>query len=97
MEKNFVFVVFSNYIYNEHKYNVLKECLESWISNKNYKFKPANIDIKYISINPNNNDKMFIVSVNKEWLIRKDLGSIINNRLFNASTYLSMFIDVLEF
>lgn len=97
MEKNFVFVVFSNYIYNEHKYNVLKECLESWISNENYKFKPANIDIKYISINPNNNDKMFIVSVNKEWLIRKDLGSIINNRLFNASTYLSMFIDVLEF
>ena len=94
MEKNFVFVVFSNYIYNEHKYNVLKECLESWISNENYKFKPANIDIKYISINPNNNDKMFIVSVNKEWLIRKDLGSIINNRLFNASTYLSMFIDV---
>ena len=53
MEKNFVFVVFSNYIYNEHKYNVLKECLESWISNENYKFKPANIDIKYISINPN--------------------------------------------
>ena len=97
MEKNFVFVVFSNYIYNEHKYNVLKECLESWISNENYKFKPANIDIKYISINPNNNDKMFIVSVNKEWLIRKDLGSIIDNRLFNASTYLSMFIDVLEF
>lgn len=97
MEKNFVFVVFSNYIYNEHKYNVLKECLESWISNENYKFKPANIDIKYISINPNNNDKMFIVSVNKEWLIRKDLGSVINNRLFNASTYLSMFIDVLEF
>lgn len=97
MEKNFVFVVFSNYIYNEHKYNVLKECLESWISNENYKFKPANIDIKYISINPNNNDKMFIVSVNKEWLIRKDLGSIINNRLFNASTYLSMFIDVIEF
>ena len=97
MEKNFVFVVFSNYIYNEHKYNVLKECLESWISNENYKFKPANIDIKYISINPNNNDKMFIVSVNKEWLIRKDLGSIINNSLFNASTYLSMFIDVLEF
>lgn len=97
MEKNFVFVVFSNYIYNEHKYNVLKECLESWISNENYKFKPANIDIKYISINPNNNDKMFIVSVNKEWLIRNNLGSIINNRLFNASTYLSMFIDVLEF
>ena len=86
MEKNFVFVVFSNYIYNEHKYNVLKECLESWISNENYKFKPANIDIKYISINPNNNDKMFIVSVNKEWLIRNNLGSIINNRLFNAPT-----------
>ena len=97
MEKNFVFVVFSNYIYNEHKYNVLKECLESWISNENYKFKPTNIDIKYISINPNNNDKMFIVSVNKEWIIRNNLGSIINNRLFNASTYLSMFIDVLEF
>ena len=97
MEKNFVFVVFSNYIYNEHKYNVLKECLESWISNENYKFKPANIDIKYISINPNNDDKMFIVSVNKEWLIRNNLGSIINNRLFNATIYLSMFTDVLEF
>ena len=97
MDKNFVFVVFSNYIYNEHKYNVLKECLESWISNENYKFKPGNIDIKYISINPDNNDKMFIVSVNKELLIRKDLGSIINNRLFNATTYLSMFTDVLEF
>ena len=97
MEKNFVFVVFSNYIYNEHKYNVLKECLESWISNENYKFKPANIDIKYISINPNNDDKMFIVSGNKEWLIRNNLGSIINNRLFNATTYLSMFTDILEF
>ena len=97
MDKNFVFVVFSNYIYNEHKYNVLKKCLQSWISDENYKFKPADINIKYISINPNNDDKMFIVSVSKEWLIRKNLESIVNNRLFNVSTYLSMFTDTIEF
>lgn len=97
MDKNFVFVIFSNYTYNEHKYNVLKECLQSWISDENYKFKPDNIDIKYIFIDPTNDDKIFIVSVNKEWLIKNNLGSIINNKLFDASTYLSMFTDTIEF
>ena len=37
MAKDFVFVVFSNYKYKEHKYNILKECLQSWISDENYK------------------------------------------------------------
>lgn len=97
MDKNFVFVIFSNYTYNEHKYNVLKECLQSWISDENYKFKPDNIDIKYIFTDPTNDDKIFIVSVNKEWLIKNNLGSIINNKLFDASTYLSMFTDTIEF
>ena len=40
MAKDFVFVVFSNYKYKEHKYNILKECLQSWIIDENYKFAP---------------------------------------------------------
>ena len=77
--------------------NLKNKLNEEFKKDENYKFKPANIDIKYISINPNNNDKMFIVSVSKEWLIRKKLESIVNNRLFNTSTYLSIFTDTIEF
>lgn len=97
MAKDFVFVVFSNYKYKEHKYNILKECLESWTSNENYKFVPNHINIKYIYISPGNNDKMFIVSTNKEWLKSHDLESIIDNELFATSTYLSTFADRITF
>lgn len=97
MAKDFVFIVFSNYKYKEHKYNILKECLESWTSNENYKFAPNHINIKYIYISPGNNDKMFVVSTNKEWLKSRGLESIINNELFDASTYLSTFTDRITF
>ena len=97
MAKDFVFVVFSNYKYIEHKYNILKECLESWVSNENYKFAPKCIDIKCIYISPGNNDKMFVVSTNKEWLKSRGLESIIDNELFAASTYLSTFTDRITF
>ena len=89
MIKDFVFVVFSNYKYKENKFNVLKECLKSWTSNENYKFAPDRIlNIKYIYINPENDDKMFIVSTNKEWLKSHGLESIIDNELFALSTYI---------
>ena len=97
MAKDFVFVVFSNYKYKEHKYNILKECLQFWISNENYKFTPDYIGIKHIYINPENDDKMFIVSTNKEWLKSHDLESIIDNELFAVSTYLSIFTDRITF
>ena len=88
MAKDFVFVVFSNYKYKEHKYNVLKECLQSWISDENRKFVPKRIDIKYIYVNPENDDKMFVVSTNKEWLKSHGLESIIDSELFDASNYI---------
>lgn len=88
MSENFEFVIFSNYNYKEHKHNVLKKCLQSWTSNENYKFAPNHINIKYIYINPENNDKMFIVSVNKGWLESHGLESIIDDELFAPSTYL---------
>lgn len=97
MAKDFVFVVFSNYKYKEHKHNILKECLQSWISDENYKFAPDYIDIKYICISPGNNDKMFVVSTNKEWLKSHGLESIIDNELFAVSTYLSIFTDRITF
>ena len=97
MAKDFVFVVFSNYKYKEHKYNILKECLELWTSNENYKFAPNHINIKYIYISPGNNDKMFIVSTSKDWLKLHSLESIIDNELFAASTYLSTFTDRITF
>lgn len=97
MAKDFVFVVFSNYKYKEHKYNILKECLESWTSNENYKFAPNHINIKHIYINPENDDKMFIVSTSKDWLKSHSLESIIDNELFAASTYLSTFTDRITF
>lgn len=97
MAKDFVFVVFSNYKYKEHKYNVLKECLQSWISDENYKFAPKRIDIKYIYISPENNDKMFVVSTSKDWLKLNGLESIIDDKLFAASTYLSAFTDRITF
>lgn len=97
MAKDFVFVVFSNYKYKEHKYNILKECLQSWIIDENYKFAPNHINIKYIYISPGNNDKMFVVSTNKEWLKSHSLESIIDNELFAASTYLSTFTDRITF
>ena len=97
MAKDFVFVVFSNYKYKEHKYNVLKECLQSWINDENYKFASDYIDIKHIYINPENNDKMFIVSTSKDWLKSHSLESIIDNELFAASTYLSTFTDRITF
>ena len=97
MNKDFEFVVFSNYKYKEHKHNVLKECLNSWTSNENYKFAPNHINIKYIYISPGNDDKMFVVSINKEWLKSHGLESIIDNEIFAASTYLSNFIDRITF
>ena len=97
MAKDFAFVVFSNYKYKEHKYNVLKECLQSWISDENYKFAPKRIDIKYIYVNPENDDKMFVVSTNKDWLKLNGLESIIDNELFAASTYLYAFTDKITF
>lgn len=95
MSDNFVFVMFSNYNYKEHKYNVLKECLQSWVSNENYKFAPENIDIKYIRINPENDDKMFIASISKDWLKSHNLESIIDNELFTVSTYFSTISNVI--
>ena len=97
MDKDFVFVVFSNYKYKESKFNVLKECLKSWTSNENYKFAPNHINIKYIYISPENNDKMFVVSTNKEWLKSHGLESIIDNELFDASTYFSTFTNRITF
>ena len=97
MVKDFEFVVFSNYNYKENKHNVLKECLNSWTSDENYKFAPDCIDIKYIYINPENDDKMFVVSINKDWLKSHGLESIIDNELFSASTYLSKFTDRITF
>ena len=69
----------------------------SWTSNENYKFAPNHIKIKYIYISPGNNDKMFVVSTNKEWLKLRGLESIIDNELFAASTYLSTFTDRITF
>lgn len=97
MNKYFEFVVFSNYKYKEHKHNVLKECLNSWTSDENYKFAPNHINIKYIYINPENDGKMFVVSINKDWLKSHGLESIIDNEFFAASTYLSNFIDRITF
>ena len=97
MDKDFVFVLFSNYKYKEHKYNVLKECLQSWISDENYKFVPKHINIKHIHTNPENDDKMFIVSTTKDWLMSHGLESIIDNDLFDASTYLFSFTDRITF
>ena len=97
MAKDFVFVVFSNYNYKEHKYNVLKECLKSWISDENYKFAPQDIEIRDISINPENGDKMFVVSTNKEWLKSHGLESIIDNELFDAPRHFYSFIDEFPF
>ena len=99
MAKDFVFVVFSNYNYKEHKYNVLKECLKSWVSDENYKFAPQDIEIIDICINPENDDKMFVVSTNKEWLESHGLESIIfiDNELFDVSRYLYRFIDEFPF
>ena len=97
MCKNFEFVIFSNYNYKEHKHNVLKECLQSWTSNENYKFAPKKINIKHIYISPGNNDKMFVVSTNKEWLKSHCLESLIDNEIFNASTYLSSFMNRFNF
>ena len=88
MSENFEFVLFSNYKYKENKFNVLKECLKSWTSNENYKFAPNHINIKYIYISPGNNDKIFVVSTNKEWLKSHGLESIINNELFDISNYI---------
>lgn len=87
MTKDFVFIVFSNYNYKEHKHNILKECLQSWVSDEKCKFAPNNIDIKYICINPKKDDKMFVVSTNKKWLKSHGLESIIDNELFATSTY----------
>ena len=81
------------HVNKEHKHNVFKECLQSWTSNENYKFVPNKINIKHIYINPENNDKMFIVSTNKNWLKSHDLESIIDNEIFNASTYRSSFMN----
>ena len=97
MAKDFVFVVFSNYNYKEHKYNVLKECLKSWVSDENYKFAPQDIEIRDICINPENDDKMFVVSTNKEWLKSHGLESIIDNELFGAPRYFYRFIDEFPF
>ena len=97
MAKDFVFVVFSKYKYKEHKYNILKECLQSWISDENYKFDQDYIDIKHNYINPKNDDKMFIVSTSKDWLKSHSLESIIDNELFAASTYLSAYTDRITF
>lgn len=88
MDKIFEFAVFSNYNYKERKHNVLKECLKSWTSNENYKFAPQHITIKNIYINPENNDKMFIVSTNKEWLKSHGLESVIDNELFDVANYI---------
>ena len=88
MNEDIVFVVFSNYNYVEHRHNVLKECLQSWVSDKNYRFVPNDIDIKEIRINPDNEkDKMFIVSTTKDWLMVHNLEYIIDNELFAASSY----------
>lgn len=97
MAKDFVFVVFSNYNYKEHKYNVLKECLKSWVSDENYKFAPQDIEIRDICINPENGDKMFIVYTSKDWLESHGLESIINNELFAVSRYFYSFIDEFPF
>ena len=87
MEDNFVFVVFSNYNYTEHKYNILKECLGLWSSNDNGKFVPECMKIRRINISPDSEDRMYIVDTTKEWLRDHDLGSVIDNKLFIASTY----------
>ena len=71
--------------------------MQSWISDENYKFVPKRIDIKYIYINPENDDKMFIVSTSKDWLKSHSLESIIDDELFAASTYLSTFTDRITF
>ena len=99
MAKDFVFVVFSNYNYKEHKYNVLKECLKSWVSDENYKFAPQDIEIIDICINPENDDTMFVVSTSKDWLESHGLESIIiiDNELFDVSRYLYRFIDEFPF
>lgn len=95
MDKDFIFVVFSNYNYKEHKYNVLKECLKLWVSNDNFKFVPEYVSIKHICINPESDDKMFIVSVDRDWLKMHKLESIIDNELFNVSNYLYSHKEIL--
>ena len=99
MDKIFEFAVFSNYNYKEHKHNVLKECLQSWVSDENYKFAPQDIEIIDICINPENDDKMFVVSTSKDWLESHGLESIIiiDNELFDVSRYLYRFIDEFPF
>ena len=82
MAKDFVFVVFSNYKYKEHKYNILKECLQSWISNENYKFAPQDIEIIDICIIQVTNSARIVINFysNKLLLTFDKQGEIINNK-----------------
>lgn len=69
---NIDFYIDPNTNYEEHKVNILKECLSLWVKQDTAKFYPNSNDFRFyfeeVEIPEGNEVMMFHCYTNKEWL-----------------------------
>jgi hypothetical protein len=88
-------VINSNYDYENHDLNILKECLMMW-SKEEDNFRPP-IDFQWIFCNPKYDEKMFFVTTSIGQLKLLRLQNIIKNDKILTDSYMNRMYDDLLF
>lgn len=80
-------VINSEFNYEDHEINVLKECLNLWA--KDEMNCHSSIKYEWIYTNPKQEEKVFFVSTTIGELRRHKLDKIISNQIIMSNSYMS--------
>lgn len=69
-------VINSDYVYENRKLNILKECLNVWSEGNKYQY--SSLDFDWIYVNPELKEKVYFLSTNMKELKRFQLDDVID-------------------
>jgi len=83
MNKVVEFVIYSNYYYNWHTLNVLKECLNCWSKQEKNCYAPFKFDWMYLT--PDMEEKIYFVKMSKAEIDHYKLNNFIDDTMISLS------------
>lgn len=86
MKKKVKIVLNSNFNYENHDLNILKECLNIWSKDETNKFSP--ITFSWIFVDPDKKEKMYFISTNVKELKRLKLERLAENEDILSNSYM---------
>lgn len=79
-------VLNSNFDYENHDLNILKECLNIWSTDETNKFSP--ITFSWIFVDPDKKEKMYFISTNVNELKKLKLEKLAENEDILSNSYM---------